>query len=89
MSYLRGEPFSLYPDFPTGGSIDASRYNDGQRGGVVKVRAKIEKLDPKTLVIREVPFTKTAESVQDSITKAVEKGKLKIRRVDDMTSSQV
>ena len=89
VSYLRGEPFSLYPDFPTGGSIDASRYNDGQRGGVVKVRAKIEKLDPKTLVIREVPFTKTAESVQDSITKAVEKGKLKIRRVDDMTSSQV
>ncbi len=56
---------------------------------MVKVRAKIEKLDPKTLVIREVPFTKTAESVQDSITKAVEKGKLKIRRVDDMTSSQV
>ena len=89
VSYLRSEPFSLYPDFPTGGSIDASRYNDGQRGGVVKVRAKIEKLDPKTLVIREVPFTKTAESVQDSITKAVEKGKLKIRRVDDMTSSQV
>ena len=89
VSYLRGEDFHLYPDFPTGGSIDVSRYNDGQRGGVVKVRARIEKLDQKTLVIREVPFTKTAESVQDSITKAVEKGKLKIRRVDDMTSSQV
>ena len=89
VSYLRGESFHLYPDFPTGGSIDVSRYNDGQRGGVVKVRARIEKLDQKTLVIREVPFTKTAESVQDSITKAVEKGKLKIRRVDDMTSSQV
>lgn len=89
VSCLRGEAFHLYPDFPTGGSIDVSRYNDGQRGGVVKVRAKIEKLDQKTLVIREVPFTKTAESVQDSITKAVEKGKLKIRRVDDMTSSQV
>lgn len=89
ISCLNGEEFHLYPDFPTGGSIDASRYNDGQRGGVVKVRAKIEKLDQKTLVIREVPFTKTAESVQDSITKAVEKGKLKIRRVDDMTASQV
>lgn len=89
VSYLRGEAFHLYPDFPTGGSIDVSRYNDGQRGGVLKVRARIEKLDQKTLVIREVPFTKTAESVQDSITKAVEKGKLKIRRVDDMTSSQV
>ena len=89
VSYLRGEEFHLYPDFPTGGSIDASRYNDGQRGGSVKVRAKIEKLDQKTLVIREVPFTKTAKSVEESITKAVEKGKLKIRRVDDMTSAQV
>ena len=84
---LIAQPDQLH-DF-LGARIDASRYNDGQRGGVVKVRAKIEKLDPKTLVIREVPFTKTAESVQDSITKAVEKGKLKIRRVDDMTSSQV
>ena len=89
ISYLRGEEFNLYPDFPTGGSIDVSKYNDGQRGGVLKVRAKIEKLDNKTLVIREVPFTKTANTLQESITKAVEKGKLKIRRVEDMTASEV
>ena len=87
--YLRGEEFYLYPDFPTGGSIDVSKYNDGQRGGVLKVRAKVEKLDNRTLVIREVPFTKTANTLQESITKAVEKGKLKIRRVEDMTASEV
>ena len=87
--YLRGEEFHLYPDFPTGGSIDVSKYNDGQRGGVLKVRAKVEKLDNRTLVIREVPFTKTANTLQESITKAVEKGKLKIRRVEDMTASEV
>ena len=87
--YLKGEEFHLYPDFPTGGSIDVSKYNDGARGGVLKVRAKIEKLDSKTLVIREVPFTKTASSLQDSITKAVEKGKLKIKKVEDMTASEV
>lgn len=89
ISYLRGEEFNLYPDFPTGGSIDVLKYNDGQRGGVLKVRAKVEKLDNKTLVIREVPFTKTANTLQESITKAVEKGKLKIRRVEDMTASEV
>ena len=89
ISYLRDEEFNLYPDFPTGGSIDVSKYNDGQRGGVLKVRAKVEKLDNKTLVIREVPFTKTANTLQESITKAVEKGKLKIRRVEDMTASEV
>jgi len=87
--YLRGEEFHLYPDFPTGGSIDVSKYNDGQRGGVLKVRAKVEKLDNRTLVIREVPFTKTANTLQESITKAVEKSKLKIRRVEDMTASEV
>ena len=87
--YLRGEEFHLYPDFPTGGSIDVSKYNDGQRGGVLKVRAKVEKLDNRALVIREVPFTKTANTLQESITKAVEKGKLKIRRVEDMTASEV
>ena len=87
--YLRGEEFHLYPDFPTGGSIDVSKYNDGQRGGVLKVRAKVEKLDNRTLVIREVPFTKTANTLQESITRAVEKGKLKIRRVEDMTASEV
>lgn len=89
VSYLRGEQFQLYPDFPTGGAIDVSKYQDGQRGGLVRVRAKIEKLDPKTLVIREIPFGKTAASLQDSITKAVEKGKLKIRKVEDMTAANV
>ncbi len=89
VSYLRGEQFDLYPDFPTGGSIDVARYNDGQRGGIVRVRAKIEKLDNKTLVIREVPFTKTAASLQESITKAIEKGKIKARRVTDMTAREV
>nr|MBP7472773.1 DNA gyrase/topoisomerase IV subunit A [Prevotella sp.] len=89
VKYLKGENFCLYPDFPTGGAIDVSKYNDGQRGGVLKVRAKIEKLDNKTLVIREVPFGKTASTIQDSITKAVEKGKLKIRKVDDMTAADV
>ena len=89
ISYLRGEEFQLYPDSPTGGSIDVSKYNDGQRGGVVKVRAKIEKLDQKTLVIREIPFGKTADTLKESILKAVEKGKIKVRRVDDMTSAEV
>lgn len=89
IKYLKGKEFHLYPDFPTGGSIDVSKYNDGQRGGSLKVRAKIEKLDNKTLIIREVPFTKTAGTLQDSITKAVEKGKLKIRKVEDMTASEV
>ena len=89
ISYLKGEQFQLYPDFPTGGAIDVSKYNDGQRGGVVRIRAKIEKLDSKTLVIREVPFTKTAASLQDSITKAIQKGKIKARRVIDMTAAQV
>ena len=89
ISYLRGEPFTLYPDFPTGGAIDVSRYNDGQRGGVLKVRAKIEKLDSKTLVIREIPFGKTADTLKESILKAVEKGKIKVKKVDDMTSAEV
>lgn len=89
ISYLKGEEFHLYPDFPTGGAIDVSKYNDGQRGGVVRVRAKIEKLDAKTLVIREVPFSKTAASLQDSITKAIEKGKIKARKVIDMTARNV
>ena len=87
--YLKGEPFLLYPDFPTGGAIDVSKYNDGQRGGVLKVRAKIDKLDNKTLVISEIPFSKTTGSLIDSITKAVEKGKIKARKVDDVTSANV
>lgn len=89
ISYLKGKDFSIYPDFATGGSIDVSKYNNGQRGGTLKIRAKIEKLDHKTLVIREVPFTKTASSIQESITKAIEKGKIKIRKVEDMTASEV
>lgn len=89
VAYLRGEEFQLWPDFPTGGAIDVSKYNDGQRGGVIKVRAKIEKIDNKTLAIREVPYGKTAASLQESITKAVEKGKLKIRKIEDMTASEV
>ncbi len=89
ISYLRGKEFALYPDFPTGGSIDVSKYNDGQRGGSLRVRAKIEKLDNKTLVIREVPFTKTAATLQESITRAIEKGKIKARRVIDMTAAEV
>jgi len=89
INYLKGEPFQLYPDFPTGGFIDISKYNDGQRGGMLKVRAKIEKMDSKTLVIREIPFGKTATTLEDSIIKAIEKGKLKIRKVEDMTAGNV
>ena len=89
ISYLHDEPFRLYPDFPTGGSIDVSKYSDGQRGGVLKVRAKIEKLDPKTLVIREIPYSKTTETIIDSILKAIEKGKIKARHVEDLTAAKV
>ncbi len=89
ISYLHEQPFQLYPDFQTGGSIDVTKYNDGQRGGVLKVRAKIEKLDQKTLVIRELPFSKTVPTLCESITKAIEKGKIKARRVDDLTSANV
>ena len=87
--YLYGQEFQLYPDFQTGGSIDVSKYNDGQRGGVLKVRARIEKLDQKTLVIRELPYSKTVSTLIESITKAIEKGKIKAKRVDDLTSAQV
>ena len=89
IQYLHGQEFHLYPDFQTGGSIDVSKYNDGQRGGVLKVRAKIEKLDQKTLVIRELPYSKTVGTLIESITKAIEKGKIKAKRVDDLTSAQV
>jgi topoisomerase-4 subunit A len=95
VKYLRGEEFHLYPDFPTGGSIDVSRYNDGQRGGVVRVRAKIEKRDNKTLAITEIPYGKTTGTASkpstfiDSILKAAEKGKIKVRKVEDMTAASV
>ena len=89
MNYLRGEDFKLYPDFQTGGSIDVIKYNDGERGGSVKIRAKINKIDNKTLAITEIPYGKTTSSVIDSILKAVDKGKIKIRKVDDNTSANV
>lgn len=87
--YLKGEPFKLFPDFPTGGSIDIEKYNDGQRGGVLKVRAKIEKLDNKTLVIKEIPFSKTTTTLIDSILRAIDKGKIKAKKVDDNTAAEV
>ena len=89
ISYLKNEEFHLYPDFQTGGSIDVSKYNDGERGGVVRVRSKIEKLDNKTLSIKEIPFGRTVANVCDSIVKASEKGKIKIRKVEDLTSGSV
>jgi len=89
IDYLQGKEFVLYPDFPTGGMIDISKYNDGQRGGVVKVRAKIEKVDKKALIITEIPFGKTTSSLIESIIKANEKGKIKIRKIDDNTSANV
>jgi topoisomerase-4 subunit A len=93
--YLHDEPFQLYPDFQTGGSIDVSKYNDGQRGGMVRVRAKIEKRDNKTLAITELPYGKTTGSPSkpsqfiDSILKAIEKGKIKARKVEDLTAAGV
>ena len=95
IQYLHNEEFHLFPDFPTGGSIDVSRYNDGQRGGTVRVRAKIEKRDNKTLAITEIPFGKTTGTASkpstfiDSILKAAEKGKIKVRKVEDMTAASV
>lgn len=88
IAYLKGEDFQLYPDFPTGGMMDVSKYNDGIRGGVIKVRAKISKIDKRTLAITEIPFTTTTESLKDSIVKANDKGKIKIRRVDDNTAQK-
>ena len=89
IAYLRGEDFEIYPDFPTGGSGDFARYNDGIRGSSIKVRAKIEKKDSKTLVITEVPFGRTTSSLIESIIKANDKGKIKIRKIDDNTSDKV
>jgi topoisomerase-4 subunit A len=89
IDYLQGKDFVLYPDFPTGGMIDVSRYNDGKRGGVVKVRSKIEKLDKKALVITEIPYGKTTTTLIESIIKASERGKIKIRKIDDNTSANV
>ena len=89
IAYLKGEDFVLYPDFPTGGTMDVTRYNDGLRGGAVKVRARISKIDKRTLAITEIPFSTTSESIKESIKKANEKGKIKIRKVDDNTAEKV
>ena len=89
VAHLRGEDFVLFPDFQTGGSIDVSRYNDGERGGAVKIRAKIGKIDNKTLSITEIPFGSNTSKVIESIIKASDKGKIKIRKVDDNTSATV
>ena len=90
IAYLRKEPFKLLPDFQTGGSIDVSRYNDGDRSGRVRIRAKISKSeDNKTLTITEIPFGKTTPTIIESILKAVDNGKIKIRKIDDNTSDKV
>jgi len=89
VAHLQGEDFAIYPDFQTGGYIDVSKYNDGERGGSVKIRAKISKLDNKTLVISDIPYGRTSSSVVESILKANDKGKIKIRKVDDITALNV
>jgi len=89
IAYLKNKPFELYPDFPTAGIMDVSGYNDGARGGRVRVRAKISQLDKSTLCITEIPFTTTTTSLIDSILKANEKGKIKIKKVDDNTAANV
>ena len=89
IAYLQGKPFELYPDFPTAGIMDVSGYNDGARGGRVRVRAKISQLDKSTLVINEIPFTTTTKTLIDSILKANDKGNIKIKKVDDNTAADV
>ena len=88
IAYLKGEEFELYPDFATGGLIDCSRYNRGLRGGAVKVRARITKVDKKTLAITEIPYGKTTAGLIESIIKANDKGKIKIRKIDDNTARE-
>ncbi len=88
VAYLEDREFTLYPDFPTGGYLDASRYEDGRRGGVVRIRAKINKIDNKTLEITEIPYGTTTVTLKDSIVKANERGKIKIKKVEDFTSTE-
>ena len=89
LTHLRGEEFQLYPDFPTGGEIDVSKYNDGERGGAIRIRAKIQKSDDnKTLIITEIPYGTTTSKIIETITRAVQKGKIKIRKVDDFTAEE-
>ena len=87
VAYLKGEEFHLYPDFPTGGYVDVNNYRDGERGGSVRVRTKIEKVDNKTLLVKDLPYGKTTSTLIDSILRAAEKGKIKIKKVEDNTSS--
>ncbi len=89
VKYLKGRSFKLFPDFQTGGSIDVSNYNDGNRGGRVKVRATVEKYDKNTIVIKEIPYGTTTASLIESIIKASEKGKVKIKKIEDNTSAEV
>ena len=89
VSILEGKDFEIYPDFPTGGSIDCSKYMDGHRGGVVKVRAKIEKIDKNTISINEIPYGSTSHSLIESILRAKDKGKIKIKKIEDMTTEKV
>ena len=89
VAILEGKDFTIYPDFPTGGSADCSNYKDGARGGSVKVRARIEKIDKNTIAITEIPYGKTSEVIKDSIVKAKEKGKIKIKKIEDMTTDKV
>ena len=89
IAYLRGEEFTLLPDFQTGGIMDATNYNDGLRGGTIRVRARISKIDKRTLAITEIPFSTNSESIKDSIIKANDKGKIKIKKVDDNTAEKV
>ncbi len=89
VKYLKGKSFTIYPDFPTGGQADFSNYNDGMRGSRVRVRAKISQLDSKTLVITEIPFSTNTQSLIDSVLKANEKGKIKIKKIEDNTAEHV
>ena len=89
IKYLRGRRFDIFPDFPTGGVVDVNQYNDGKRGGRIKVRAKIDQLNKNTLVISQIPFTTTSSSLIESILKANDKGKIKVKKIEDNTSSEV
>ena len=89
IKYLRGRRFDIFPDFPTGGVVDVTQYNDGKRGGRIKVRAKIDQLNKNTLVISQIPFTTTSSSLIESILKANDKGKIKVKKIEDNTSSEV
>ncbi|MCQ2348490.1 MAG: DNA gyrase/topoisomerase IV subunit A [Paludibacteraceae bacterium] len=89
LAYLRGEEFQLFPDFPTGGEIDVSKYNDGERGGTIRIRAKIQKADDnRTLIISEIPFGTTTSKIIETILRANQKGKIKVKKVEDFTAQE-